>query len=192
MTDFDKVEYNLNNNSSATHEFLQTKSDIFYNCTECSSLIEILSIDENKNIIEFKCLNKNCANLQKTMTIKEYFEKMEKNKKSNVNEDTCREHISCKYVSYCFDCNCHLCEECLKTRAHICHNKNNIIEIKPIKEELSIIEEVIKYYNNKIQNLKKEKINKKEELNNSLNIEEIKTNAFDFQDILSITILFGR
>ena len=33
-------------------------SDIYYNCTECSSLIEILSINEDSNIIEFECLNK--------------------------------------------------------------------------------------------------------------------------------------
>ena len=33
-------------------------SDINYNCTECSSLIEILSINEDNNCIEFKCLNK--------------------------------------------------------------------------------------------------------------------------------------
>ena len=176
MIDFNnKIENNLNNIQSASPESLEVKNDIFYNCTECSSLIEILSIDENKNIIEFKCLNKDC-HLKKTMTIKEYFEKMEKNKKININGDTCREHISCKnnkYVSYCFDCNCHLCEECLKTRSHICHNKNNIIEIKPIKEELNIIEEVIKYFKNKIENLKNEKINKVKELKNSLNIEEI-------------------
>ena len=116
---------------------------------------------------------------KKTMTIKEYFEKMEKNKNIKINEDICKEHIKCKnnkFVSYCFDCNCHLCEECLKTRAHICHNKNNIIEIKPIKEELSIVEEVIKYYKNKIENLKNKKINKIKELNNYLDIEIISEN----------------
>ena len=73
-----KIENNLNNIPSATQESLEAKNDIFYNCTECSSLIDILSIDENKNIIEFKCLNKSCNDLKKTMTIKEYFEKMEK------------------------------------------------------------------------------------------------------------------
>ena len=177
MTDFNnKIGNNLNSIASVNQESLQAKKDIFYNCTKCSSLIEILSIDENKNIIEFKCLNKDCHDSKKTMTIKEYFEKMEKNKKITINEDICKEHINCennKFVSFCFDCNCHLCEECLKTRAHICHNKNNIIEIKPIKEELNIVEEVIKYYKNKIENLKNEKINKIKELDNYLNIEKI-------------------
>ena len=110
------------------------------------------------------------------MSINEYFEKIEKNKKTNINQDKCREHISFKnnkYISYCFDCNCHLCEECLKTRAHICHNKNNIIEIKPINEELRIIEEVIKQYKNNIENLKNEKVNKMKELSFLLNEEKI-------------------
>ena len=178
MKDFNnKIENNyLNNTVSSIPEFLIEDNDILYNCTECSSLIEILSIDEDKNIIEFKCLNKDCQSIKKAMSIKEYFEKMEKNKKTIINEDTCREHISCKnnkYISYCFDCNCHLCEECLKTRSHICHNKNNIIEIKPIKEELNIIEEVIKYYKNNIENLKIQRINKKKELENALNKEKI-------------------
>ena len=114
-----KFENNHNDLSPETPEPLIDNNVKFYNCTECSSLIEILSINEDNNIIEFRCLNKDCHNAKKTMSIKEYFEKMEKNKKTSTNYDKCREHISCKnnkYVSYCFDCNCHLCEECLKTK----------------------------------------------------------------------------
>ena len=36
---------------------IEINNNIYYNCTECSSLIEILSINEYNNIIEFKCLN---------------------------------------------------------------------------------------------------------------------------------------
>ena len=36
----------------------ELKEDFYYNCYECSSLIEITSIDEEKNFIEFNCLNK--------------------------------------------------------------------------------------------------------------------------------------
>jgi len=99
---------------------------------------------------------------------------MEKYKQRNVNNDTCQKHSSKnnKYMSYCFDCNCHLCEECLKTREHICHNKNNIIEIKPINEELNIIKEVIKDYTIRIEDLKKQKINTIKELDNLLNIKK--------------------
>ena len=66
MTDFNnKIGNNLNSIPSVKQESLQAKNDIFYNCTECSSLIEILSIDENKNIIEFKCINKDCHDSKK-------------------------------------------------------------------------------------------------------------------------------
>ena len=38
--------------------FPENDNYIYYNCSECSSLIEIISIDEENNMIEFKCLNK--------------------------------------------------------------------------------------------------------------------------------------
>ena len=172
------IENYSNYTSSSTPQNLTDSNDMLYNCTKCSSLTEILSINEDNNIIEFQCLNKECNDI-KTMPIKEYLEKIEKNKIRYLNEDTCREHISCKnnkYVSYCFNCNCHLCEECLKTRAHIFHNKTNIIEIKPIEEELEIIKEVLEYYEINIENLKNEKINKIKELDNLLNIHKINEN----------------
>ena len=160
---------NINDAPPATPEPQIDINDLYYNCSECPSLIEILSINEENNIIEFKCLNKDKENNheKKIIPIKEYLLKMENYRKKNIN-DKCKEH-SCKYVSYCLDCNCHLCEECLKSRSHINHNKNNIMEIKPMKEELLIIEEIIKDYNIKIENLKNEKINKEKELKNTLN-----------------------
>ena len=103
------------------------------------------------------------------MTIKNYLSEMEKYKQSNINNDKCKEHKNNKYVSYCFDCNRHLCEECLKSRSHINHMKNNIIEIKPMKEELLIIEDIIKDYDIKIENLRYAKMIKEKELNNALN-----------------------
>ena len=172
------TENDLNYISVSSSKISLDNNDKFYNCTKCPSLIEILSINEDNNIIEFKCLNKECNDI-KTMPIKEYLDRIEKYKIRYINEETCAEHILCqnnKYVSYCFECNCHLCEECLKTRAHIFHNKSNIIEIKPIKEELEIIKEVLKYYEINIKNLKNEKINKLKELENLLCIHKINEN----------------
>ena len=40
-----------------------------YNCTECFSLIEILSINEDNNIIEFKFLNKDNPHENKNVKI---------------------------------------------------------------------------------------------------------------------------
>ena len=154
-------------------------SDIIsYNCTECSSSIEILSISEKNGIIQFRCLNNELHGI-KVMPIKEYFEKMLKHKAQNVIEDKCSIHSSCKnnsYITYCFDCNRNLCKNCLKSRTHINHNKNNIIEIQPIEEELNIIEEIIKYYKNKVENLMSEKMNLIERLRQSLEEKKSKEN----------------
>ena len=50
--------------------------EIYYNCTECSSPIEIIYINEKANIIEFKCLkNKDHC---KILSIKEYINQMKK------------------------------------------------------------------------------------------------------------------
>ena len=158
------------NNSSyfaqrtSQREFQYT--DINYHCTECQSLIEILSIDEEKNEIEFKCTNKDNNHGIKIMTIKEYLAKMKNNNQNNVNSDECKMHNNNKYVSLCLDCNLHLCEECLKSRAHINHRKNNNIEVKPIQEELLTFKEIKKYYNEKEKNLKCQKIKKKKEIDN--------------------------
>ena len=144
--------------------------EIYYNCSECSSLIEIISINVNNNIIEFNCLNKENNHKNIIIPLKEYLEKMKKYNNRALNCDECKIHNkNNKYVSYCFNCNRHLCEECLKTRNHMNHIKNNIIEIKPINEELDIIKEVINDYKNQIENLMKEKQNKINELNKSLN-----------------------
>ena len=172
MAELNNMINNNSNDAASTPESLIKNKDTMFNCTECSSLIELLSISEDKNIIEFKCINKEC-DVKKTMPIKEYFEKMKKHNQSFANEDTCTKHSSNKYWSYCFDCNCHLCEECLKSREHADHNKNYIIEIKPREEELNIINEVIEYYQIKIDKKNNEKINKIKELKNSLKSEKI-------------------
>ena len=145
-------------------------NNICYNCTECSSLIEILSLNEDNNTIEFRCLGTNNNHDKKIISIKDYLEKMKNHIDINISRDKCEIHKNNNiYISYCFDCKHHLCKECLKNRTHIKHSKNNIIEIQPIKEELDIIEEIIKNYKNKIDNLKKEKKMKMEKLENNLN-----------------------
>ena len=142
---------------------------MLYNCAECSSLIEILSIDLEKNNIEFNCLNNNNDTHRKKMQLKEYLEKMKKYNNKNINKDKCQIHKNNIYSCYCFDCNLHLCKECLKNRAHLRHYKNCIDEIQPVKEELDLIDEIIKDYEIKIENLGVKKVEKIKELENSLN-----------------------
>ena len=140
----------------------EVKLEMNYNCPNCSSLIEIININEENNKIKFKCLSK--EEHSQEMPLKEYFEKMEKFKNKE-NEDLCKLHgKNNKYINFCFDCDCHLCPECLKMQEHFYHEKNSIIEIQPISEELNILEEVIDYYKNKIEYLKNEKLKKEKEL----------------------------
>ena len=110
--------------------------------TECSSLIEILSINEDNNNIEFKFLNKDNPHENKNA----------KNKNQKTNRDLYEMHkTNNKYISYCFNCNCHLCKICLKTRTHLFHNKNIIEEILPIEEELDIIVNITEDYKKRIK-----------------------------------------
>ena len=105
-------------------------------CPDCCSLIEILSLNEENQILEYKC-TKNNHNKNKIL-ISEYLEIIEKNNKlKNTNEfkDQCEIHKNNYFTSYCFNCKNHLCNECLKNGTHINHKKNNIIEIKPIDKE---------------------------------------------------------
>ena len=143
--------------------------EIYYNCTECNALIEILSIDEKENTIEFLCSNQH----KKLMPIKEFLDKMMDNDNVDINKDICQIHKN-KYMSFCFDCKKHLCKDCLKTRDHIYHNKNNIIEIQPIKTELKIIKKIVKYYDDKLEKLKNKKFLIKKRLNSFL--DKCKTN----------------
>ena len=137
--------------------------EIYYNCTECNALIEILSIDEKENTIEFLCSNQH----KKLMPIKEFLDKMMDNDNVDINKDICQIHKN-QYMSFCFDCKKHLCKDCLKTRDHIYHNKNNILEIQPIKTELKIIKKIVKYYDDKLEKLKNKKFLTKKRLNSFL------------------------
>ena len=152
-------------------------NEIFYNCTECSSSIEIISLDEKGSTIEFQCISKNH---KKKMSIKEYITKMKNFNNIIINNDTCKIHDN-KYECYCLDCNTHLCKECLKLRKHINHVKNNIIEIQPNKKELVIIKNIINYYKDKANNLENEKIKKRKELNKKLN--ELKNKLKEKKDL---------
>ena len=130
--------------------------EMYYNCTECSSQIELININEKQ--IEFKCTKNNHI---KKVLIKEYLEKMKKFNNKKINDDLCTEdNHNKKYEFFCLDCNKHLCKECLKTRNHISHNKNIIIEMQPSQKELDIIDNIIKSYEDKIDNLEKEKYDK--------------------------------
>ena len=145
--------------------------DVYYNCTECCSLIEIISINENDNTIEFICSNqKNPHHI--TTSIKEYLNKMSDNSSLNPNKERCEIHKDI-YMSFCFDCNKHICKGCLKARNHINHYKNNIIEVQPINSEINIFNDIIKYYDEKLEKYKAKKMGVENKLNKILNKSKI-------------------
>ena len=164
------------NKGETPFEEIPKLKEFNYCCSECSSLIEIVSINENN--IEFKCLNQNNPH-ERTITIKEYLEKRKQNKInfSNINSDICNEHNK-KYVCYCLECNKHLCNKCLKNgnRIHISHPKINNIETEPIDNEIEILEKIIDYYNEKVDNLSKNNISKIKQLKDMSNIKKEEIN----------------
>ena len=133
-----------------------------YNCSECSSNIEIISLDENN--IEFACNNKHNIKIE----IKEYLNRMKQYNNIKLNKDKCDEHKK-EYLSYCFDCNEHLCKDCLEKGEHIYHYKTYIIEILPKNDILNKIRDLIHNNKIKIEQLNKDKIKTEKVLNNILN-----------------------
>ena len=129
------------------------QGNIGYNCSECSSLIEILSIKENN--LEFNCVNTDKHNNK--LNINNYLEKMKKYIDNKNLNNKCEKHNH-KYRLFCLDCKCHLCKECILSKIHKTHNRVILGEEQPNKEDIKLINDKIKYYNNKIQNIKENQI----------------------------------
>ena len=168
---------------------------MYYNCSECSSTIEIMKFDENN--IEFKCNN----NHNIKMDIKNYLNKMKKYNNIKINDKTCEQHGD-EYLSYCFDCNMHLCKECLKLGKHSYHYKIILMELIQNGDSLNEVFELIKQNKNKLKDLNiiknktekklynikdknineiKNKLNKKKVLNNKKEEKEITTIHYNFE-----------
>ena len=134
----------------------------YYTCIKCSSYIEILSINELD--IEFKCRN----NHKLKMRIFDYLSQIKsKNKNINLEEQVCNKH-NLKNYCYCFECDIHLCKECIKTKEHSFHYKVYLNEITPENEILINLQERMKQNEIKIKNLKEKDIKKEEKINNML------------------------
>ena len=141
----------------------ELKDNLGYNCTECSSLIEIISIDEEN--IDFKCLN----NHNKKLKINFYLEQMKKYSNNKNLNNKCEKHNYKEYIIYCFDCKYHICNDCLKSKEHKNHNKIYLDEEKPNEDHINKIKTIIKYYENKIDNIKENQIKEKiNEFNNNI------------------------
>ena len=47
----------------------ELNGELYYSCSECFSLIEIISINEEKNTIEFNCLNQENIYIKKIILV---------------------------------------------------------------------------------------------------------------------------
>ena len=122
-----------------------------YNCTECTSLIEIISLNNTLNEIEFRCLN-NSHRIKKPLN--DYLDIMRNYKyaASMKTECECVGHNKSEYEYYCLNCDKHLCKLCLESKEHLYHIKFNIMaEISLTKEEEKLIEKFIDDNNNNAQ-----------------------------------------
>ena len=176
----------IENNSSVAPtpgeigETEEIKNNNFAICPDCGSSIEVLSINEDNLSIEYRCLNEKKKHKEKTeftKTIEEYLKKIKENKEDSIYEeikDKCHidNHNLNKYVSYCLDCKCHLCNECLKTKEHINHRKSNMPEIQATEEEKQLIKEQINDYKKEVENLENINKEKTKEIEESLNKEK--------------------
>ena len=173
-----KTEYSDSNDAPSPELYNLYKQKLEKDCLicpECSSMIEIITLNEENNMLEYKCIKNNHKNNK--ISITEYLYKIKKIKKENINDfkDHCEKHKNI-YITYCFDCNYHLCNDCLKLGNHINHKKSNIIEIQPLEQELKIISEVIQEQKNNLEKLYKAKERKIKELNKELNNKQNKEN----------------
>ena len=173
---------NLINMSQAPTQ--QEITDLGYNCPQCPSLIEIISINNEKNVIQFNCVNNNKHN--NNMNIKEYIDKMKNyNNKKNISR-ICDKHNE-EYIFYCNDCRTQLCNECAKNKMQKKHKKIYLFDELPEEDEINIIKNKIKDYKNMIENLEKEKEKKVNYLNRKLNIDKRKEN--ETKKILLVKII---
>jgi hypothetical protein len=88
---------------------------------------------------------------------------------NNETKIKCLLHPNNYNCGYCLDCHCHICYDCLESRDHIIHRKNNLKEIKPTEEEINSLLDIIKKYKMNKVNLEKEKNDIFSELDKNFN-----------------------
>ena len=125
------------------NEFKNTP--VFSYCIKCDSIICSDCINKHLEINK-----KNHPNLNTEFIIK--------NNKKYIN---CLLHPKEKNLAFCFNCNTHICKECMKSKKHINHTKNNIMEVLLTNEMINILNGIIEVYKERIIQLNKEKQNEK-------------------------------
>ena len=101
-----------------------------YTCTECNLVPEILKINYNNGIVEFKCPNHG----EKKMEIKEYLQKEENhlysNLKCSIDKKEQRENLN-KIFDYCIKCKKYFCQSCSQDHEH----KSSFIKVNELNNK---------------------------------------------------------
>ena len=77
--------------------------------------------------------------------------------KNNRKLTNCLEHPKNYNISYCFDCNCHICKECIEHRKHMRHYVRAIKDNEPSNEEVNNLLNLIHKYKDQINSSEIEK-----------------------------------
>ena len=159
------------NNTKEKHEIDDCSNKDFLICPECSSPIEIVSLDESTNTLEFECTK--YSHKTNIISLIQYLNNIKLVKLNNLSEfkDKCEIHKNNDYKIYCFDCKRHLCKRCLKSGEHLNHTKNDIEEIEP-EQELEIISAIIKERKTELEKLTIDKNIKTKKLTEELKIQK--------------------
>ena len=150
--------------------------NVFLACYDDYTPIIIKSYDEKTNMIEYYSSKKNISNKIDLITYRYIVERIARYNLVKLTDfkDKCEIHKNNHYICFCFTCKKHLCDECLKSGAHLNHLKNNLKEIEPIESGINIIEEIIKKNKFKYEKLRKELDKAIKKLNEKLKKEKIK------------------
>lgn len=141
----------------------ESKQDNQYICTKCNLMPEIININSEKGIIEFKCNNHGTNKLG----IKEYLIKLTSKYKNDPNNTKCSIHSKNNY-NYCYQCNISFCPndniKCGHKIEKIKQPKNNDFEELKKKKDLlvksiEIKESIIKLIDIMISIYEKNQIN---------------------------------
>ena len=150
-------EFHEKKNLSIKNFLLKTTKNtyIYSKCSSCNKQQNRINNDE---VFKY-CVNCKLVFCNKCL----YKHNLENNNDHHIINNNeikvkCLVHPNNYNSGFCLDCHCHICYECLESRDHIIHRKNNLKEIKPTEDEINALLNVIQKYRNIKQNLEKEKI----------------------------------
>ena len=154
----------------AINEYLDSMRKNTYLFSECSLCHKKQNEFKNTSIFSYciKCDKVICPDC-----ISKHLEMNDKNHpdlnkeyiiKNNEKDIKCLLHPKEKNLSFCLECNTHICKECMKKKKHMYHTKISIIEVLITDEIKNILNNIINIYRERITQLDNEKEKKKTEL----------------------------